>query len=159
MKRPTGVCEWAPQNAPVDAPLPQEVCARREPSLAPGGTGPRGFLASPRSRHCSVPVWVSLGCQPSATRPPARPSSTNPAPQAHPLRNTPEKLRYGLFLRLPDIVGTLPYSLLTAGKTSAQIVFFLKIYTYIYVCVHICTDIHTHPGLAIFHCHALQTLV
>lgn len=115
---------------------------------APGGVCKEGTFAGPKRDRTeglfgkpwlqalfSVPVWVSLGCQLSATRPPARSSSTNPVPQAHPLRNTPEKLRYGLFLRLPDIVGTLPYSLLTAGKTSAQIVVFFFKYIHIYMCV------------------------
>lgn len=41
-----------------------EVCARREPWLAPGGTGLRGFLASPGSRHCSLSL---SGCPRGAT--------------------------------------------------------------------------------------------
>lgn len=142
----------------------EPLCVCKEGIFAgPGRDRTEGLFGKPWLQALfSVPVSVSLGCQPSATCPPAHSSSTNTVPQAHPLRNTPEKLRYGLFLRLPDIVGTLPYSLLTAGKTSAQIVFcffFLNIYIYICVCVYICIDIHTHPGLAIFHCHALQTLV
>lgn len=124
-----------PGTPHADVPLPREVCARREPSLAPGRTGLRGFLASPRPRHCSLSLSGCHRGASSATRLPPRSSSTNPAPQAHPLRNPPEKLRYGLFLRLPDIVGTLPYSLLTAGKTSAQIVLFFFKYIHIYMCV------------------------
>lgn len=117
----------------------EPLCVCKEGTFAgPGRDRTEGLFGKPWLQALfSVPVWVSLGCQPSATYPPAHSSSTNPVPQAHPLRNTPEKLRYGLFLRLPDIVGTLPYSLLTAGKTSAQIVshFFLNIYIYICVCV------------------------
>lgn len=131
--------------------------------------GLRGFFWQALALGTVLPRCAgqhASGCQRRRQRahritPAAPPAPHKPSARARPLRNTPGKLRYGLFLSLPDMVGTLPYSLLTAGKTYAQI-FIFNIYIYIYVCVHmymhICIYIHTHPGLAIVHCHALQTV-
>lgn len=131
---------------------PSGVCREGAGPLAEG-TGLRGSLLSPHTRHCSH--LQHSGQLPLPRTAPA-PAAHRPPAQAHPLRDTPGKLRYGLFLRLPDSVGTLPYSLLTAGKNFCTGLFSLNIYTYIYICVCVCirictsiyTDIHTHthPG-------------
>lgn len=162
--------EVCARREPGPSPWP-EVPTR----LTWGGTGLRGFLEAPalgtvllwccrhRTAH-PARLGVTRGCRTAAmaspthraapsprTQPRLAPAAHKPSAQAQPLRNTPGKLRYGLFLSSPDFVGTLPYSLLTAGKTSAQsFVGFLNIYIYIYirVCVGVCIctwmDIHTH---------------
>lgn len=81
------------------------------------------------------------------TQPCLAPAAHKLSAWAHPLRNTPGKLRYGLFLRLPDIFGTLPYSLLTAGKISARLFLFEYIHLCSCVCTHRCTSAETatHP--------------
>lgn len=177
---PPGECPSGPGGVRKEGTRP--LAAARSPGQADlGGDRATGLSGSPRSRHCSPlqhdtahAVRVSVlpggagqqrwlpprtGQLPSPrTQPRLTPAAHKPSAQAQPLRNTPGKLRYGLFLSSPDSVGTLPYSLLTAGKTSAQsfFFFFLNIYIYIYirVCVGICIctwmDIYTHT-----HTHTL----
>lgn len=132
VERPTGA-----GNRAARAPRPREVRARGNRALRRGRAAEgrdSGFFWQALALGTVLPRW---GRQ-RARRPGSSPAPHKPSARARPLRNTPGKLRYGLFLSLPDIIGTLPYSLLTAGKTYAQIFFFFKyIHIYIRVCAYV----------------------
>lgn len=166
--------EVCARREPGPSPRP-EVPAR----LTWGGDRATGLSGSPRSRHCSPlqhdtahTVHVSVlpggagqqrwlpprtGQLPSPrTQPRLTPAAHKPSAQAQPLRNTPGKLRYGLFLSSPDSVGTLPYSLLTAGKTSAQSFFFFFKYIHIHIYTCVCGHMYMHvDGYIYTHTHIL----
>lgn len=134
----------------VGAPLPREVCARREldPLLGPGWPRrdrTKGLLVSPRSRHCSPPVLLLLcrsPCTPHSsplpcTQPWLAPAAHKPSAQAHPLRNTPGNFKIWPFLKVAWRWHTSLQSPYCWKNFCTDCFFpFINIYIYIRVCVH-----------------------
>lgn len=175
---PPGGCPSGPGGVCKEGARPLTVA--RSPGQADlGGDRATRLSGSPRSRHCSPLVLQAPHRTPCTSRchqgvpdssdgfphAPGSSLTSHPAPAAHKpsaqaqlLRNTPGKLRYGLFLSLPDFVGTLPYSLLTAGKTSAQSFVFCFFFKYIHIHIYTCVwgRMYMHvDGYAYTHTHTL----